>query len=316
MSGWNKPGAQPRQTAKRKTSGRAVWAVIGLVVAVVGIVLWMRAPEGEGSVGEKTEKPVRKPVKVSLSEKMKDRSQWRHPHKPEFAKESDLARDRKDPKVKFAPDGKTRVRKLGPGKWEVTQADGSKFVTENVWAMRAALSVGSPELHPLPEKKPEDPNVPKKPPRYKSRYASQLAQFAVPGKMSAPLDFEITDEGARKACEQEVVFNFDDPDDVLNEKQAVKEFQADLLKYLDEGGHAKDYFRELEARQSAERETYQTVRNSVTEFLKTGDFEMAQSALDKYNEHLSSQGLPAIRMSGDFNAYRVRHGLAPVPVQL
>ena len=132
--------------------------------------------------------------------------------------------------------------------------------------------------------------------RYSNPVHRELAKYVHPGEPCDTPDM-ITDSEARKLCDQPVQYNFDDPDDVLEEKKAVETLTKELKKYLKDGGHAQQFFMELMERQDAEYATMQSVRKQITEFCREGDTELAQQAFEKYNEYLKGKGLPPVKMS-------------------
>ena len=106
----------------------------------------------------------------------------------------------------------------------------------------------------------------------------------------------VTDEEAWEAVNTPIVFNPEDPEELLTKKQGVKEMLGELKEYMERGGHAQDYFLKLESRQALEMDAMTEVRKQVRQLESTGDTEGAKEALDVYNKYLESKGLPKIRM--------------------
>ena len=71
---------------------------------------------------------------------------------------------------------------------------------------------------------------------------------------------------------------------------------AELKDYMDKGGHASDYFLQLESRQVLESDGMQIVREKVREMERQGDYAGAVEALDVFNKYLEGKGLPKVHM--------------------
>ena len=134
------------------------------------------------------------------------------------------------------------------------------------------------------------------PPLFSNGVQNAILPYMTPGADVIPMG-PISDEKARKAIDKGIVFNFDDPDDILEKKQFVKETLQELDQYMKDGGHAEDYFRKLEDRQNLEHTTLMTVREEVLKFRRDGDEEGAKLALETYNKYLKGKGLPELHMS-------------------
>lgn len=145
--------------------------------------------------------------------------------------------------------------------------------------------------------KESDEKKPKGPQKWVNPLQAELSKYVIPGRDCDTPDGAITDEMARKWCEEKIDYKFDDTDEVLDEKKLVEEMQAEMKKYLDDGGHAQDFLMKLMERQDAESEMMHSVSESVAQYCKAGDGEMAKAAMDKYNEYLKSKGLPPIKMT-------------------
>lgn len=106
--------------------------------------------------------------------------------------------------------------------------------------------------------------------RYSNPLHQELVKYVHPG-MPCDVPDGITDKEARKLCDGKMEYNFDDPDDVLEEKKAVEELVGQLRKHLDDGGHAQDFFKQLMERQDAEYEMMKTAKKNITELCRNGD---------------------------------------------
>lgn len=133
------------------------------------------------------------------------------------------------------------------------------------------------------------------PPVFSNQVQEAMAPYLEIGADVLPIG-RISDDEALEAIDTPIVFNHDDPDDLLERKQGVKKMLAELKECMDQGGHAQDYFLKLESRQSLEFDTMQEVRNQVRSLEKEGDDEGAREALEAYNKYLESKGLPRIHM--------------------
>ena len=134
------------------------------------------------------------------------------------------------------------------------------------------------------------------PPMFSNTVQNLILPYIEPAADVIPFG-PIKDEEAREAIDKEIVFNFDDPDDILEKKQFVKETLQDLKKYMDAGGHAVDFFENLDHRQQLEHTAVMSCREEVRKLRdEGGDYEGAAAALEKYNEYLTGKGLPPLRM--------------------
>lgn len=134
------------------------------------------------------------------------------------------------------------------------------------------------------------------PPMFSNTVQNLILPYIEPAADVIPFG-PIKDEEAREAIDKEIVFNFDDPDDILEKKQFVKETLQDLKKYMDAGGHAVDFFENLDHRQQLEHTAVMSCREEVRKLRdEEGDYEGAAAALEKYNEYLTGKGLPPLRM--------------------
>lgn len=134
------------------------------------------------------------------------------------------------------------------------------------------------------------------PPLFENVTQNSILPYMEPGADVVPMG-PISDAEARKAIDLGVKFNFDDPDDVLEKKQFVKEMLQDLKEYMDKGGHAVDYFAKLDDRQDLEHTTMMTCREEVNKLRMEGRLEEARETMEAFNKYLEGKGLPKMRMN-------------------
>lgn len=133
------------------------------------------------------------------------------------------------------------------------------------------------------------------PPVFSNLTQEAMAPYLELGADVIPID-RISDEEARIAIDTPIDFKYDDPDELLEKKQGVKEMLEELKQFMNDGGHAQEYFDRLASRQALELEAMDEVRNQVRKLEKEGDVEGAKEALEVYNKYLEGKGLPRIHM--------------------
>ena len=111
-------------------------------------------------------------------------------------------------------------------------------------------------------------------------------------------------EEARQMLEEPIEILASDPEEVVAEKRTVMAMQKELKEYLDNGGHADDYFMQLMKRQDAEAETVREAKSQIRDLYKKGDIELGDQVLVKFNEYLKGKGLPAIKETPLMKRYR------------
>ena len=126
-----------------------------------------------------------------------------------------------------------------------------------------------------------------------NKLQAQLTEYAIPGRFCGTPD-PISDKEAQELCDMTIVDSASDSDLVKAEKAAVRDLQKQLKDYLAEGGHANDFMMKLMERQDAEHAMMEQVKRQMTELCRSGDYDLAQEALDKYNAYLKEKGLPEI----------------------
>ena len=126
-----------------------------------------------------------------------------------------------------------------------------------------------------------------------NKLQAQLTEYAIPGRFCGTPD-PISDKEALALCDVKISDSEGDTDIVLAEKAAVRDLQKQLKEYLSGGGHANDFMMKLMERQDAEHEMMEQVKKQMTELCRSGDYDLAQEALDKYNAYLKDKGLPEI----------------------
>ncbi len=133
------------------------------------------------------------------------------------------------------------------------------------------------------------------PPVYSNIIQEAIAPYTIPGADCLPFP-PISDEKARAAIATKIYYNENDPEELTEQKKTVEAILKELKEYMDNGGHARDYFAKLEERQQIESETMKTVRADIIRLRSAGDWEGAKVAQDEYNKYLKSKGLPLLHM--------------------
>ena len=133
------------------------------------------------------------------------------------------------------------------------------------------------------------------PPVYSNIIQEAIAPYTIPGADCLPFP-PISDEKARAAIATKIYFNENDSEELTEQKKTVEAILSELKEYMDNGGHARDYFAKLEERQQLESETMKTVRADIMRLRSEGDWEGAKFAQDEYNKYLKSKGLPLLHM--------------------
>lgn len=126
-----------------------------------------------------------------------------------------------------------------------------------------------------------------------NKLQGQLTEYAIPGRFCGTPD-PISDKEALALCDVKIEDAEGDSELVRAEKAAVRDLQTQLKQYLAEGGHANDFMMKLMERQDAEHEMMEQVKRQLTELCRSGDYDLAQEALDKYNAYLKGKGLPEV----------------------
>ena len=139
--------------------------------------------------------------------------------------------------------------------------------------------------------------------RYKNPVHAELVKYVYPGQFNGVPDGSITDEMARKFCNEPIEYGFDEPINVLEEKKAVEDMVKELKAHMDAGGSAQEFLNIAYERQERESETMNTVRKQVLEYCRSGDSDLATEALEKYNGYLRSKGLPPMKMNAAMKHY-------------
>ena len=138
-------------------------------------------------------------------------------------------------------------------------------------------------------------DISKAKPMFGNPVQAELANYIHPGRDVPPPD-RVSDEDALKAADTPIKYGFDDPVDVLEQKKAVEDLLVEMKEYIQQGGHANDFFEKLQQRQELEGEAVAQVRNNVNELIDKGDTDGAQLALDEYNKYLQAKGIPPVRI--------------------
>lgn len=139
--------------------------------------------------------------------------------------------------------------------------------------------------------------------RYKdNRLHQELVKYVHPGQHCDTPD-PFSDKAALELADKAMQYGFDEPMEVLEERQAVEKLAKEMKQYIQDGGHANDYLMKLMQRQDEESEMMRTVRDNIRELCKEGDEKLANEALQKYNEHLRKNGLPSVKLDVKMQHY-------------
>ncbi len=275
---WPPKAKVPRATGQAPY--RAVLAGMAVLgVMMVGLLWWLGGDRGEDVLPEPDAPGA--PAKSMPKEAAKPMPQpAAKPSVPEKAAAVPTYRE----KVVMTPQGEKRA-KVGYTR-----------------AVQAALRSSNEPIQSFV--KPVDPNAPPPPPpRYRNLLQSQLSEFAWSGQFVGVPD-PMTDKEARQMLEEPIEILASDTEEVVAEKQTVMALQKELKEYLDNGGHADDYFMELMKRQDAEAETVREAKSQIRDLYKSGDVEPGDQVLVKFNEYLKGKGLPAIKETPLMKRYR------------
>ena len=135
------------------------------------------------------------------------------------------------------------------------------------------------------------------PPTFNNQIHADLACYLQPGR-DIPPPSRITDAEALAAADMKIKYYDSDSDAVLEEKKAVEEMLVEMKEYIQQGGHANDYFQKLAQRQELEAEAVSETRRNVRSLIKEGRMEDAKAALEAYNAYLKEKGVPPVRIKG------------------
>ena len=284
---WNQPGGGRAKQPTASKRPRALWIVIG--VAIVGLAFWWVASKEKSETIAAVPEPANKAKHISAA-------------KPASAKPRPAPDPLDDPKW----DGldKTRIKKAASGDYVYLPRVGEeRFPGERAQAL--ALIGGTNHTAAIDKRLVEDPEHPW---MFHNMVQSDLVQYARPGEFAVPVNPNITDEQAWEAINSPIEFHYNDTDTQLEEKQFVKDMMAELKKYMENGGHARDYFAQFHHQQEMEAEIMLKTRQEVHDILNSGDVEGARQALEAYNAYRKEKGLPAMRI-------RKLNGPKNVPVE-
>ena len=135
------------------------------------------------------------------------------------------------------------------------------------------------------------------PPTFNNQIHADLACYLQAGR-DIPPPSRITDAEALAAADMKIKYYDSDSDAVLEEKKAVEEMLVEMKEYIQQGGHANDYFQKLAQRQEMEAEAVSETRRNVRSLIKEGRMEDAKAALEAYNAYLKEKGVPPVRIKG------------------
>ena len=257
---WNKPSAAPKPQPKKPSAMRGIAAGLVVVAVAVACIVIFMGKDGDVTVNKSEKKPTKIKTVTPAPPTPKVKPETPKPEKPAIKKPDCL-------KKKFS---------------EMTSEE--KHEAMLYWAKTVKDGPGLDMRTRVP------------PPLLSNTVQNAILPYFEPGAEVIPMG-RIRDEQARKAIDTEIIFNFDDTDDVLEKKQFVKETLADLKKFMDAGGTATEYFEKLDARQNLEYTAMASCKEEVLKYRRSGDEEMAKVALETCNKYLREKGLPELHMA-------------------
>lgn len=140
-------------------------------------------------------------------------------------------------------------------------------------------------------------------PTYTNEVEALLSMYVHPGEdMPPPPDDDISDVEALAACKIPIYAFPGDSDAILDEREVVQELKQDLQEYIENGGHARDYIRELIDRQNNEAQYVSETRERVEELIRQDDCVLAAKFLKEMNNRLAEKGIPPVRLSSDYQS--------------
>ena len=264
MSDWNKPRQTPKPAPKKPTALRGLIAGAAVVLVALGAVYFF--------MGEEAKKPTRDDTK------------------PRRIKEVTPAPARTN-RVEVVEEKGPKYKPNEKGELIYTTEKGRKVTITNKLII-AALNSDTPGVQA-----PHLKSDPTKPRMFKNDLQGELLGYMTPGR-PVELSKDYTDKEVLEMCSQKIEYGFDDPLPLLEKKKVVEDLCKDILEYMKNGGHAKDYFAELQARQNLECETIATVKKDVLDLCREGKMEDAKAALARYNQFLQEKGMLPLSMEG------------------
>lgn len=259
MSGWNKPTGKPVETKKAAKPAFKHVLIASGVVAVLGCVLLLVFSGGDGAPKAKAEKKagVIKEVKPAKAPRVE-------PSQPK--KQTETVKPRQTNMW-------VRVEKLANGDEKRWTANGDCYYVD--------MSRSREEGHPT----------------FTNDVEATLAMYVYPGKdMPPPPTDDISDEEALAACNIPLYAFPTDPDEVLDQREAVEHLKKELKQYIEEGGHAKDFIQRLIDRQEAEAEYVEITKEEVMKLVREDDCSTAKELLKRMNARLGESGIPPVKL--------------------
>ena len=264
---WNRPSGTPKPQPKKPSAMRGIAAGLVAVAVAAGFFFLFSGDSGKVEI-KKTEKKPTRIAEVSPAPAPKA--------EPETPKEP-------EPRIRYKPDKDGKV---------VYHTEKGKKVTITNKYQIAALNTDTPGVQ-APHLAPD----PSKPRMFKNDLQGELLGFLVPGR-NVELSQDYSDKEALEMAQAPIEYGFDDSMQLLEKKKAIEDLCKDLVKFIKDGGHARDYFAALQERQNLECETLRTVKDDVLKYCREGDVETARAALAKYNEYLQTKGFQPLSMEG------------------
>ena len=131
-----------------------------------------------------------------------------------------------------------------------------------------------------------------KKPVFEERFEEQLVALATPGATFLPaVLLDHTEEELRQMLARKVVIYDDDPEDVVQKKEAVAEMKKVLSDFLEQGGDYIEFVQEMHKSSLEERNLYRLGLDRLYDIAEgEGGAEEARRFLATYNELLDERG--------------------------
>ena len=253
----------------KRTTARWVAAVV-MVAAIAGGVWWWFG--GRVATALPTEKPAKPKVVKPKKEK---------PPKVSRAEEAPVATNKP-----LAPVAK----KVYP--YYVTKPREELTRTEKI-LLSCFLATNQLERAYVQDRRLDDE---KHPPLFTNTVHSVLGFFVEPSDIVLPAG-HISDAMARQAFATPIEVTEKDTEEQAGRKMVVKAMLQELREYMDNGGHANEYFQKLEERQVSEAALITESRNIIDGLVAEGRIDEAKETQKKFDAYLKEKGLPPVKSS-------------------
>lgn len=261
---WNKPSAAPKPQPKKPSAMRGIAAGLVVVAVAVACIVIFMGREGDVTV----KKAEKKPTKIKTVTPA-----------PAPKAEAPKPEEQKKPAKKKVPRPAFADKPFG----QMTSLEKAQMM--HYWLSDTNNVIKGIDM---------STRVP--PPVFSNSVMNGILPYINPGADVIPFG-PIKDAEARKAIDEGVTFNFDDPLELLEKKQFVKETLEELRKYMDAGGHAVEFFEKLDHRQNLEHTAMATCREEVMKLRSEGRLDEAKETMDAFNNYLREKRLPELHIN-------------------